>query len=83
VTCGWMRWERLIPRISRDQGGAAVRWHLLVGGGGPTADRPTVVFRPPPGADQVSHAMTPRAAGRRAADEALRVRVATFLTPAA
>src|SRR5262245_39639528 len=36
-----------------------------------------------PGADQVSHAMTPRAAGRRAAYEALlRVRGATFLTPA-
>jgi catechol 2,3-dioxygenase-like lactoylglutathione lyase family enzyme len=56
-------------------------WLLLVSGGGPTPDKPTVVFRPPPDADQVSHAMTLRVADCRAAYEALRERGATFLTP--
>jgi hypothetical protein len=35
-------------------------WLLLVSGGGPTADKPTVVFQPPADADLVSHAMTLR-----------------------
>jgi catechol 2,3-dioxygenase-like lactoylglutathione lyase family enzyme len=56
-------------------------WLLLVSGGGPTPDKPTVVFRPPPDADQVSHAMTLRVADCRAAYGALRERGATFLTP--
>jgi catechol 2,3-dioxygenase-like lactoylglutathione lyase family enzyme len=56
-------------------------WLLLVSGGGPTPDKPTVVFRPPPDADQVSHAMTLRVADCRAAYEALRERGAAFLTP--
>jgi catechol 2,3-dioxygenase-like lactoylglutathione lyase family enzyme len=56
-------------------------WLLLVSGGGPTADKPTVVFRPPADADQVSHAMTLRVADSQAAYEALRSRGAAFLTP--
>jgi Glyoxalase/Bleomycin resistance protein/Dioxygenase superfamily len=50
-------------------------------GGGPTADKPTVVFAPPADPDLVSHAMTLRVADYRAACEVLRSRGATFLTP--
>jgi len=56
-------------------------WLLLVSGGGPTADKPTVVFAPPPDADRVSHAMTLRVADCQAAYQALRARGAAFLTP--
>ncbi len=56
-------------------------WLLLVSGGGPTADKPGVVFRPPADADRVSHAMTLRVAACQAAYEALRSRGAAFLTP--
>ena len=55
-------------------------WLLLVTGGGPTADKPGVVFTPPTDPDQVSHAMTLRVADCRAAYEALRTRGADFLT---
>ena len=40
-------------------------WLLLVSGGGPTADKPTVVFQSPADADLVSHAMTLRVADCR------------------
>jgi catechol 2,3-dioxygenase-like lactoylglutathione lyase family enzyme len=56
-------------------------WLLLVSGGGPTADKPTVVFQPPADADLVSHAMTLRVTDCQAAYEALRSRGAAFLTP--
>ena len=56
-------------------------WLLLVSGGGPTADKPTVVFQPPADANLVSHAMTLRVGDCRAAYEALRSRGAAFLTP--
>ena len=56
-------------------------WLLLVSSGGPTADKPTVVFAPPADADRVSHAMTLRVANCQAAYQALRSRGATFLTP--
>jgi catechol 2,3-dioxygenase-like lactoylglutathione lyase family enzyme len=56
-------------------------WLLLVSGGGPTADKPTVVFAPPDDPDRVSHAMTLRVADCQAAYEALRSRGAAFLTP--
>ena len=55
-------------------------WLLLVSGGGPTADKPSVVFEPPLDADRVSHAMTLRVADCQAAYKALRSRGATFLT---
>jgi len=48
--------------LYREYGGTSVvlrfagTWLLLVGGGGPTADKPAVVFRPPVDVDQVSHA---------------------------
>jgi hypothetical protein len=53
--------------LYREYGGTSVvlrfagTWLLLVGGG-PTADKPSVVFAPPPDPDQVSHAMTLRVA---------------------
>ena len=73
--------------LYREYGGTSVvlrfagTWLLLVSGGGPTADKPSVVFTPPRDADRVSHAMTLRVADGQAAYEALRSRGATFLTP--
>jgi len=73
--------------LFREYGGTSVvlrfagTWLLLVTGGGPTADKPTVVFQPPADPDQVSHAMTLRVADCQAVYEALRSRGATFLTP--
>lgn len=56
-------------------------WILLVTGGGPTQDKPTVTFAPPADPDRVSHQMTIRVPDCRAAYEVLRARGATFLTP--
>lgn len=73
--------------LFREYGGTSVvlrfsgSWLLLVTGGGPTADKPGVVFEPPADAGRVSHAMTLRVADCQAAYEALRSRGATFLTP--
>ena len=73
--------------LYREYGGTSVvlrfagTWLLLVSGGGPTADKPAVVFQPPADADLVSHAMTLRVADCQAAYEALRSRGAAFLTP--
>ena len=70
----------------REYGGTSVvlrfagTWLLLVTGGGPTADKPGVVFAPPPDPERVSHAITVRVADCRAAYEALRARGAVFLT---
>jgi catechol 2,3-dioxygenase-like lactoylglutathione lyase family enzyme len=73
--------------LYREYGGTSVvlrfaaAWLLLVSGGAPTADKPTVTFAPPADADQVSHAMTLRVADCQAAYEALLSRGAVFLTP--
>jgi catechol 2,3-dioxygenase-like lactoylglutathione lyase family enzyme len=73
--------------LYREYGGTSVvlrfagTWLLLVSGGGPTPDKPTVIFSPPPDADRVSHAITLRVADCNAAYETLRSRGATFLTP--
>ncbi|HEY7430728.1 MAG TPA: VOC family protein [Streptosporangiaceae bacterium] len=73
--------------LYREYGGTSVvlrfagTWLLLVSGGDPTADKPTVVFVPPPDTDRVSHAMTLRVADCQAVYETLRARGATFLTP--
>ena len=56
-------------------------WLLLVTGGGPTADKPTVTFAPPPTGDLVSHELTIRVPDCRGAYEVLKARGATFLTP--
>lgn len=56
-------------------------WLLLVTGGGPTADKPTVTFAAPGNPDTVSHEMTIRVPDCRAAYRVLSERGATFLTP--
>ena len=73
--------------LYREYGGTSVvltyagAWLLLVTGGGPTADKPTVTFAAPPEPDLVSHAFTIRVANCQSAYETLRARGATFLTP--
>jgi catechol 2,3-dioxygenase-like lactoylglutathione lyase family enzyme len=72
--------------LYREYGGTSVvlrcgTWLLLVSERGPTADKPSVVFRPPADADQVSHTMTLRVTDCQAVYEALRSRGAAFLTP--
>jgi catechol 2,3-dioxygenase-like lactoylglutathione lyase family enzyme len=56
-------------------------WLLLVTGGKPTRDKPTVTFSPPQAPDTVSHAMTIRVPDCQAAYEILKSRGAEFLTP--
>lgn len=56
-------------------------WLLLVTGGGPTKDKPTVTFAPPADPDRVSHQLTLRVPDCREAYRILRERGAEFLTP--
>ena len=56
-------------------------WLLLVTGGPPTPDKPTVTFDVPADPDRVSHEMTIRVPDCRAAHRVLSGRGATFLTP--
>jgi catechol 2,3-dioxygenase-like lactoylglutathione lyase family enzyme len=56
-------------------------WLLLVTGGGPTRDKPTVTFAPPQAPNTVEHAMTIRVPDCNAAYEILKSRGAEFLTP--
>lgn len=56
-------------------------WLLLVTGGGPTPDKPTVTFAPPLTSDVVSHELTIRVPDCRAAYRILKARGAVFLTP--
>lgn len=72
--------------VYREYGGSVVlrllgTWLLLVTGGPPTADKPTVTFAPPREADVVDHEITIRVPDCRGAYEALRARGAQFLTP--
>ena len=73
--------------VYREYGGTSCvlnfvgNWLLLVTGGGPTKDKPTVTFAPPIDADTVSHEMTIRVPDCQAAYEILKARGATFLTP--
>jgi len=73
--------------LSREYGGTSVvlrfleNWLLLVVGGEPTKDKPTVTFAPPSDADQMSAAFTIRVPDCRQAYEVLRERGAPFLTP--
>lgn len=55
-------------------------WLLLVTGGGPTRDKPTVDFVPPADPDRVDHELTLRVPDCRAAYDTLRARGADFLT---
>lgn len=56
-------------------------WLLVVTGGGPTEDKPTVTFAPPADPDTVSTEMIFRVPDCRGAYELLRDRGARFLTP--
>ena len=56
-------------------------WLLLVTGGEPTKDKPTVTFAPPADPDRVSSELTFRVPDCRDAYETLRARGGTFLTP--
>ena len=73
--------------VYREYGGTSCvlnfvgNWLLLVTGGGPTRDKPTVTFAPPTDPDTVSHELTIRVPDCQAAYEILKARGATFLTP--
>ena len=56
-------------------------WLLLVTGGGPTPDKPTVTFEPPPDPGRVSAELIFRVPDCRGAHATLSARGATFLTP--
>jgi catechol 2,3-dioxygenase-like lactoylglutathione lyase family enzyme len=56
-------------------------WLLLVTGGPPTDDKPTVTFAPPDDPDRVAHELTIRVSDCRAAHATLTARGAVFLAP--
>jgi catechol 2,3-dioxygenase-like lactoylglutathione lyase family enzyme len=82
----WYR-DVLGAELYREYGGSSAvfkfgaAWLLVVTGGEPTQDKPTVVFGPPSDPDRVSHSMTIRVPDCAAAYEKLRERGAEFLTP--
>lgn len=73
--------------VYREYGGTSVvlrfleGWLLIVTGGGPTEDKPDVVFAPPEDLTTVSHSMTIRVPDCRSSYDVLRSRGVTFLTP--
>jgi catechol 2,3-dioxygenase-like lactoylglutathione lyase family enzyme len=73
--------------LEREYGGSSAvfrilgQWLLLVTGGGPTPDKPTVTFAPPPDPDMVSTELIFRVPDCRAAYEELVRRGAEFLAP--
>lgn len=74
-------------KVVREYGGTSCvlrafgAWLLLVTGGGPTPDKPTVTFEPPTDTDRVSHSMTIRVPDAEAAHATLTERGAHFLAP--
>jgi catechol 2,3-dioxygenase-like lactoylglutathione lyase family enzyme len=72
--------------VLREYGGTSVvlslagTWLLLVTGGGPTPDKPSLTFAAPEG-DRVSHAMTFRVSDCQQTYATLAGRGAVFLTP--
>jgi len=83
------RWyaDVLGAELHREYGGDSAvlsfngSWLLLVAGGGPTDDKPTVSLAPPEDPDRLAHLFTIRVPDCRAAYETLRSRGAQFLTP--
>ena len=73
--------------LTRTHGGTSAvlrfqeSWLLLVTGGEPTADKPTITFEIPADPDRVNHELTIRVPDCHAAYEILRDRGAAFLTP--
>ena len=78
--------EVLDASVHGEYGGTSVvlellgNWLLLVTGGGPTEDKPTVTFAPPDDPDRVSSELIFRVQDCRATYELLRERGAEFLT---
>lgn len=72
--------QKAVDRPRRDQPRAGT-WLLLTTGGGPTEDKPTVVFAPPTDPDVVSDELTLRVPDCRGAYETLLARGAGFLSP--
>ena len=74
-------------RLQREYGGTSAvfdfngTWLLLVTGGGPTPDKPDVVFSPPKDSTVVAHSFTIRVPDCEAAYLTLSTRGAEFLTP--
>lgn len=74
-------------QVEREYGGSSVvlrfagMWLLVVTGGGPSEDKPTVTLAPPADPDRVSQLLTLRVPDCRGAYAQLRERGATFLTP--
>ena len=82
---GWYE-EVLGAEMYRAYGSSVVlqfrdAWLLLVEGGSPTDDKPTVTLAPPRDPDTRDNLFTIRVADCRAVYEELRSRGATFLTP--
>jgi catechol 2,3-dioxygenase-like lactoylglutathione lyase family enzyme len=83
----WFYRDVLGATIYREYGGTSCvlqfqgTWLLLVTGGPPTPDKPTVTFAPPSDPDRVSNELTLRVPDCRAAHEILEARGAEFLTP--
>ena len=81
----WYR-DVLGAEVFREYGGSSVvlklldSWLLLVTGGGPTKDKPTVTFTAPTDPDQVSAQLVFRVPDCQAAYETLSARGAEFLT---
>ncbi len=79
--------EVLGAELVREYGGTSAvlrlagSWLLLVTGGPPTADKPSVTFAAPPDPDLVSTAMTLRVQDCAAVHATLSERGAQFLTP--
>ncbi len=73
--------------VHREYGGSSCvlrfldNWLLLVTGGGPSDDKPTVSMTPPVDADRVSAEVTIRVPDCQSAYETLRDRGAEFLSP--
>lgn len=82
----WYR-DVLGAELFREYGGSSAvfsfneTWLLLVTGGGPSEDKPTVTMAAPNDPDTVSHSFTIRVRDCRASYETLRNRGAEFLTP--
>ncbi len=73
--------------LYREYGGTSVvlkllgAWFVLVTGGGPTEDKPTTTFAPPPDPDTISSQMIFAVPDCQAAYESLKERGAEFLAP--
>lgn len=83
----WFYRDVLGASLFREYGGTSCvlsfqgTWLLLVTGGGPTEDKPSVTFAAPTDPNTVSHQFTIRVPDCRGAYDVLKARGAEFLTP--